>query len=219
LNTPSANLTSLAQRLGLPFAALLLLAGHFTPWAAHKTAALTLSAHDLAVFTNFTPGAGIFLNEWFYLPLWCAALLIALLARPVSRINRMLVGLFAAVVASLGLPGYPQILTAFRSADYRLQFFASLAVMGLSFALAVASKARLQPRARGMALVTLALVPAVPLAGFWVVKPPLEYLYGAPLGVGAGWWLTLAAIVLLFALGALHWARAKPEGSRIAARA
>src|SRR5690348_10491761 len=101
-------LALLADRFGLFIVAVLLFIGHFAPWAAHKTATLTLSANELAVFTHFTPGAGIFLNQWFYLPLWSAALLFALLAGMVaSRVNRVIAALLCAGIASLGLPGYP----------------------------------------------------------------------------------------------------------------
>ncbi len=81
----------------------MLLAGHMLPWAAHKTAALTLSGHELAAFTNFTPGAGVFLNEWFYLPLWASALMLsAAVAASASRLARIMGAALAAGVASLG---------------------------------------------------------------------------------------------------------------------
>ena len=175
---------------------LLLFAGHFAPWAAHKTAALTLSAHDLAVFTHFTPGAGIFLNQWFYLPIWSAALIGALLAGGLaSRLNRLLAAGGCVIVASLGLPGYPQVLTAFRSPDYALQFYLSLFVMALVFVIALARLGR-KPRVRAGALAALSLLAAVPLAGYLAVKPFIEQLYGDTLGLGSGWWITLAAVLM-----------------------
>ena len=71
------------KRLSIGLSALVLLMGHLLPWAAHRTAPLTLSANDLGFFTNFTPGAGIFWNEWFYLPVWVAAWAIEAVSSPI----------------------------------------------------------------------------------------------------------------------------------------
>lgn len=196
MNTDVHPAPPILERAAVPAAALLLFVGHFAPWAAHKTAALTLSAHDLAVFTHYTPGAGIFLNQWFYLPIWSAALIGALLAGGItSRLNRLLVAVGCAIVASLGLPGYPQVLTAFRSPDYQLQFYLSLAVMALVFVAALA-RLGLKPRVRAVAFVLLPLLAVAPLAGYLAVKPFIEQLYGDTLGLGSGWWITLAAILI-----------------------
>ena len=176
--------------------ALLLLLGHLMPWAAHKTAALTLSAHELATFTNYTPGAGIFLNEWFYLPLWAAALLFGLFASVTTSLAyRVLGSLLGAGIASLGLPGYPQVLTAFGNAEVQLQFFISLAVMLAAVALTLSRLGR-RHGVRTVLVLVLGLLPAVPLAGYLVVKPFIEQLYRDPVGLGVGWWLTLAALLL-----------------------
>ncbi|MDW8394850.1 MAG: hypothetical protein RMM31_01245 [Anaerolineae bacterium] len=163
-----------------------LLVGHFAPWAAHHTAALTLSAHDLAVFTNDTPGAGVFLNEWFLLPLWAAALLIPLNLRQPAL--GLVVGLG---IAALGLPGYPQILVAFRDPEHQLRFFASVGA-GLGACLLA-----LKPPSGGFAAAAgaaLCLVAAVPLGGYLVVRPMIEALYGSSVGIGLGWWLTLGSV-------------------------
>lgn len=207
------------------FAALLLLAGHFLPWAAHNTAALTQSAHDLAISTNFTPGAGIFLNEWFLLPLWSSAILFALAGAPTARpdpiarsgnrngdhgtlpspiplhdplrgtgiAGRSLALIFALLVASLGLPTYPQVLTAFRNPDYQLQFFITLAVFALIVLIVVLGTRMIQFQA--YVVLTSALVSAAPLFGYLLVKPFLGELYGGNVGFGAGWWVTLVGVL------------------------
>ena len=198
LKTNTTLYPMIVARFIVPAAALLLLIGHFAPWVAHKTAALTLSAHELAVFTHFTPGAGVFLNQWFYLPLWAAALAGALLAGDIpDKINRMLAAVGCAAVASLGMPGYPQILTAFRNPDYQLQFFISLAVIILIIVIALLRLGqRVRPHMRVIAIATLFTLSAVPLAGYLAVKPAIEQLYNDPVGIGAGWWLTLFAVIL-----------------------
>ncbi len=217
LNTTSPNTTRYIERFGLPVVTLLLLVGHFAPWAAHKTAALTLSAHELAIFTHFTPGAGIFLNQWFYLPIWVVALLCALLAGMIGWwLNRFIAALLCVGLASLGLPGYPDMLTAWKTPGLQLQFFVSIVVMAAAFVIALARIGR-RPDVRTWAVATLPLIDAVPLTGYLMVKPAIETLYHDTLGLGWGWWLTLLGTVL--SLGSLvlvlasHRARSAPVNS------
>jgi hypothetical protein len=185
LNSPFLVLNSLA-----------LLAGHFLPWAAHRTAALTQSAHDLSISTNFTPGAGVFLNEWHLLPLWAAAILLALAAQRARPAARLLVGGAAIGIASLGLPAYPHVLTAFRTPDYRLQFAISLTVMA-AIAVLLVMGARLSRLTPAIAL-GCATASIVPVLGYPAIRPAIEELYRDSVGLGAGWWLTLAAAIAVF---------------------
>lgn len=190
----------LSPRVLLSVAAGLLFAGHMLPWAAHKTAALTLTGHELSPFTNLTPGAGVLLNEWFYLPLWVSAILVALVvASSVSRLARGMGGALAAAIAALGLPPYPQILTAWADATHRLQFAITLVVIVVVLAVALFGgdilRRRMQFAAGGLAL--LALGAGVPWAGYLAVRPAIEQLYRDTLGLGAGWWLTLAGILTM----------------------
>jgi hypothetical protein len=188
--------TTIIIRFGLPVVTLLLFVGHFAPWAAHKTAALTLSAHELADFTHFTPGAGIFLNQWFYLPIWAVALLCALMAGPIGWwLNRLYAALACVLIASLGLPRYPDVLTAWRNPNYQLQFFISLLVMVAAFVITMAHLGR-RPEVRVWAAGTLPLVSVIPLVGYLMVKPAIETLYNDTLGLGIGWWLTLLGVLL-----------------------
>lgn len=177
-------------------ASLFLLAAHFLPWAAHRTAALTQSAHDLSVSTNFTPGAGIFLNEWHLLPLWASAILLALAAQDASRAWRAAAGAAAIGIASLGFPTYPQVLTAFRSADYRLQFFLTLAIMLASAAIVVMGGRwrRLRP-ILALGCASAALVPAF---GYLAIRPAIEALYRDQVGLGVGWWVTMVTASVVF---------------------
>ncbi|MCS6846445.1 MAG: hypothetical protein RMN52_01865 [Anaerolineae bacterium] len=178
-------------------AAFALLLGHFLPWATHAVAPLMRSGHDLSISTNFTPGAGIFLNEWFLLPLWSAAVLLALLSGVAPWPRRAFGGAFALLVASLGLPAYPHILTAHVNPDYRLQFFITLGVFALIIAILLAGS--LRPWMRMACFIACAIASAVPLIGYFAVKPAVEALYRSPVGVGLGWWFTLAGVVLLLA--------------------
>lgn len=183
-------------RLGGLIAALGLLIGHMTPWVAHRAAALTLSGHDLATFTRYTPGAGIFLAQWYYLSLWAGALLLAMSGAVIKSVwNRLAVGLLAVLVAALGLPGYPQVLSAFREPDYQFQFFASLLVMVGAMAISWRPLERVA-RIQAVVLIVLSVASIVPVAGYLAVKPALEQLYNESLGLGWGWWTTLFGVLV-----------------------
>ena len=196
----------------------LLLIGHLLPWASHKTAPLTLSANDLGFFTNFTPGAGIFLNEWFYLPVWVAAVLLSVIGYRLLPLNRLLVTAFGLGVASLGLPRYEQLIKfirtpglALRQSEFKLQLLLTLLVMALMASAFLASLN--QQRARQIfkmplawpvdwsvvGLVLAALLCLVPLAGYLSIKPYIAELYRDAVGIGIGWWLTALADLVLWA--------------------
>lgn len=174
----------------LAIAALTLLAGHFAPWAAHKTAALTLSAHELSVFTNFTPNAGVFPNEGFLLPLWGAGLLLALHAQGARGLGRAGWLTLALGVVALGLPGYPELrkLLTGQGSAFLPQTLLTPLIGALVLACARFLKLRL-PVIAGVCLAT-----GVTLIGYAVIRgSALEALYHDPLGFGWGWWASAIA--------------------------
>jgi len=185
---------------------VLLLLGHFLPWAAHPTSALTQSGHELAFSTNFTPGAGVFANEWFFVPMWCSALLLALALTPAltptlsqrERALRSLVfGGLALLIASLGFPTYPQVLTAFRTPDYQAQFFITLLVMAGVVALLLIKPNHMPAIAPALIVLACCLLSLIPVIGFIAIKPAIETLYGGAVGLGLGWWLTLGSSLVM----------------------
>lgn len=175
-----------------PLIGLAMLIGHMTAWAQHKTAALTLTGHELGEFTNFTPGAGVFANEWFYLPVWASGLALALAAARARRTAGWL-GLMAAAAftAQLGLPRFER----WTNPEFRLQFAVTgvclLAVMGLGIGLRLAKRA--DAKAVEIAGAALPILAFVPLIGFLVIRPFIEALYRDAIAPGFGWWLCLAA--------------------------
>lgn|GEM_PF-1672080 len=207
----SARLISPARPAILAICAALLLAGHLLPWALHQTVALTLSANDLAFFTHFTPGAGIFKNEWFYLPIWMAALLLGILAARLPGLGRGLVIALGWGVAGLGLPRYEQWArlisgaVSLRQLEFGLQLLVSLLVMGLVLALAlglawaVVHRPRVAVWLNAWVGVGAGLGCAIPLVGYLIIRPALDALIGDALGLGLGWWLTLGAVLALWA--------------------
>jgi hypothetical protein len=137
-------------------------------------------------------------------PVWAAALLLALVIRTIDLpwLTRFIGMLLALGVASLGLPTYPQVLTAWQSPDYRVQFFITLMVVGLVVGLVVWVWLGLVGHPKGTAIwrfvpLILALLCGIPLGGYVMVKPAIEALYGDALGFGSGWWVSLGAVIML----------------------
>ncbi len=188
----------LHHRFATRAVALFVLLGHFMAWAQHKTAALTLSGHELATFTNTTPNAGVFFNEGFLLPLWASALLFVL--RPGNEKTYISWPwlLLALAVASLGFPAYPELrkLISGQPSDFMWQLPASVVVMALAV---VAQRA---PSRLHIALTAVAGVAAlVAVAGFFAIRgPALETLYRDPIIVGFGVWMTLAGGIAALAI-------------------
>lgn len=197
------------RKFWLAMAALLLM-GHLLPWALHNTAALTLSGHDLAIFLNDTPYAGGFANEWFYLPVWTAGLLMAFAANQSDRPlwQRLALGALGAGVASLGLPPYEKLRDILRQPDYTLRLGVSAVIMLDCMVMAALRRPRF-PSAFGAALAGLNIIP---LYGFSLMRWPISQLYGNQVDFGGGWWLTLAAVIsalLGFVYAGIYLARAK----------
>ncbi len=191
-------------RIAFPLAVVALVVGHFAPWAQPAAAALTLSAHELAIFTNYTPYAGVFFNEGYLLPLWAAALMCAAGAR-----RRFLPAALAALLWLLALPGYPELrnLTSGQGSEFMLQLVTCVVFLPLGVWLG----GRTNPgpvvlRAAAGAGLLAALTSTV---GFLVVRAvAIEPLFGVPVALGWGWWCTVAGAVLCLAAiafaGSLH---------------
>ncbi len=169
-----------------------MLIGHLTAWAQHKTAALSLTGHELGEFTNFTPGAGVFANEWFYVPVWAGGLALALAAARARRPSAWLALMAAAVAtAQFGLPRFER----WTNPEFRLQLAVTVvclvAVTALGIGLRLAKRA--DAKAPRMAMAALPMLAIVPLIGFLVVRPFIETLYRDAVTPGVGWWLCLMA--------------------------
>lgn len=185
-----------------PIIAALTLAGHFGVWAAHRTAALSLTGHELGEFTQFTPGAGLFANEWFYLPVWSAGLALALAAARAGRAAAWVTLTAGALfIAQFGIPRYER----WSQSDFQPQLAATAAVMvGIvltSLVVRLSSTSNAFPLR--LAAAGLPLLSVIPIAGYLAVRPFIETLYRDTVGLGAGWWLTLAAVVAAGAQTAL----------------
>ena len=202
--------------------ALAILVSHLLPWVVHRTAALTLSGNDLAFFTHFTPGAGVFRNEWFYLPLGAAAIQLVLAARWGKWPVRLAAFIVAAGMIALMLPRYQFLiallgamraqggLTALREFEFGLQglLFGIFMVILLTLTVGQALKQATERSALIILLELLCLgLCLVPLIGLLSVRPAIETLYQDKTTLGLGWWLTLLAV---FGLALSVGAKIKP---------
>ncbi len=168
-----------------------LLIGHFAPWAAHKSAALTLSANELSIFTNATPHAGVFLNEGFLLPLWGAALLLVSSPLPASRWARLALAL---CVLALALPGFVELraIVNGRPSEFMLQLLLSIGIGVLCLTLALRAPRWLP----GAAATVAALAAWAALIGFVMIRnSAIARLYNDAVGLGSGWWLTIGCAI------------------------
>ena len=184
------------------------LTGVWGAWVPHRGAALALSGWDLSEFAKFLPGAPA-TRELFYLPVWCAGLVLALLANqqtnPPREPTKQLahrVGLLALALALMAalLPPYPQVLNGYQLAEFRWQFI--LGTGGALVVLATPLSKRLPVQVVGGWLVALALAGAIPaLWQFLQVRGAIETSYDASLGWGWGLGVFLAGWGLVGAAG------------------
>jgi len=191
---------------------ILALVGYWGPWVDHKAAALVLSGLDMADFVKLLPGvrAGTerVVRELFYLPPLAAALCLALLALTPSlwghgghpRWARAIVLAVAVLLAPVVLPPYPSVLRALWSPELRWQLAASvLCLLLIGMGLCRRPSASLA----AWLMVALALAGAIlPPWQFFSIRDALDQVYGQPIRVGWGLWLTVAGF-LLVAAGAI----------------
>jgi hypothetical protein len=209
-----------------PLGIILALVGYWGPWVNHKTAALVLSGLDMAEFVKFLPevraGTESMIRELFYLPPLAAALCLALIGS--NRLwryplwARAIMVIIAIVLAIIVLPPYPFILQALSSDEFRRQFLMAagcLAVIGGTLLY------RHLPRAAMAALLTVvSLVGAIPSVWqFFSIRSVLDRVYGQPIHIGWGLWLTVAGFLIVagaggWMLGIGYWRLERPSNQQ-----
>lgn len=194
-----------ASRLTGVTGAVLALVGVWGAWVPHRDAALVLSGWDLAEYLKFVPGANV-PRDLFYLPVWCGAITLLILANPPANLRPGLspvrLGLIAVALGLMValLPPYPDTLTGFRTAGYRWRFI--FGASGIVLALLSLRVRRWPARLAGGALLVLAGLGAFPaLWQFIQVRNELETVYGARLGWGWGVGALLVGWALVGAVG------------------
>ncbi|MFQ5811962.1 MAG: hypothetical protein ACE5I2_02035 [Anaerolineae bacterium] len=191
-----------------PLGVALVLIGYWGPWVDHKTAALVLSGLDMAEFVKFLPGvrAGteFVIRELFYLPPLAAALCLALIGS--SRLwryplwARAIMVITAIALAIIVLPPYPFILQALSSDEFGRQF--SMAAGCLAVIAASLLYRRLPRAIVAELLIVVSLAGAIPpLWQFLSIRSALDGVYGQPIHVGWGLWLTVAGFLVVAGAG------------------
>lgn len=189
---------------------MLALLTYWSPWVAHRAAALELSGQDLGEFAKFVPGIQDGQvsppRQLFYLPpLACSLCLVLLAASPGLAYRRWLrIAMLALAVVSLTglLPpvwGGPRDLF---TPEFRLQGLAL--TFGLLVALGHGALRRLPSTALAASVLLLALVALVPTQwAFWTIRPQIWAAYGtSTVHVGWGIWANVAAWVATAILAA-----------------
>jgi hypothetical protein len=186
----------------------LALVGYWGPWVNHKTAALVLSGLDMAEFVKFLPGvrAGteFMIRELFYLPPLAAALCLTLIGS--NRLwryplwARAILVVIAVVLAIIVLPPYPFIFQALSSDEFRRQFLMGAGCLAV---IAVSLLYRRLPRtAVAGLLTTVSLAGAIPpLWQFLSIRSALDRVYGQPIHIGWGLWLTVTGFLVVAGAG------------------
>ena len=181
---------SVARRW-LWLALILIGAGYFGPWVAHKDAGLIQSADDLAEFVKFMPvvrsGELAIIRELFFIPIWITAIGLAWQAgRLKSARLRWAVLTLSGLLVFTPMPKYPELLTTYRSPEFAATFWitimaALVAVGGLIWG------RRLPDRVEASLWIVLGIAAAsiAPLH-FVKLQPEIAKLYHASVNVGWG---------------------------------
>lgn len=175
---------------------VLVVIGFFGPWVAHKTAALTVTGYELSEFAKFFPqvrgGTVPVRRALFVTPLLAAFVSLALVIQRSGR-GRFLRIAGAVLAALLGLVALPP-LQALLEPGYRLQL--ALVAGGVLLTLTTPLARQLSEQVRGILVLLLALVGAVPALWQAVsLRPLVTELYSGP--VWPGWGLIVCAIGFL----------------------
>jgi hypothetical protein len=172
------------------------LVGYFAPWVAHKAAALVLTGQDMAEFVKFLPevraGELRVARQLFYLPLLAGAL--GLVFAAANRrfafpwpVRWLMVLLAVPLSLSMLPPAWtPQLML---TAEFRLQAAAIALCLGLAVLYPLLKRAPPVLLEAVVALLAL-LAAALPLWQFLHVRSAIDAVYGRPVDLGWGLWLT-----------------------------
>jgi hypothetical protein len=188
-------------------------AGYYGPWIAHRDAALVLIGQDLGEFVKFLPevrgGTVPMVRQLFYLPPFCACLILALLAAAPSGqpqglplLWRPWRALFLVAILPLSLALLPPVFTVpvLKSPEFRLQ------VIGVAVCWAMLPSSwllgQIPARLQSAGLALLGLAGALPaLWQLTVIWPAIGAIYHEPLHIGWGLVATVLGFLGVTALG------------------
>lgn len=195
--------------IGTLLALALIVAGYFGPWVAHKDAALILAADDLAEFIKFMPvvrsGQVSIMRELFFVPIWLGSIGLALFGgRQKNLALKIFLGLLSLIFVLTPLPPFTFLIDAYKSPEFGLTFWVTVAAVLTSVALALLGRRTLRAD-RGEAILWilfgLAIASIAPLH-FIKVQPEIAKLYA--FNIGWGFFATIMGGVGLSAIGLIE---------------
>jgi hypothetical protein len=168
---------------------ILIGAGYFGPWVAHKAAGLNLSADDLGEWIKFLPawksGQLPVTRELFYLPIWLTSIGLGLMAgHLMSWSLKIAVLALSLLLVFTPLPKYPELLSAYREPEFVPTFWATVSALLLSI-LFTFFGARLPDRVEAILWIVMGVAAA--LFAPWMfgrAMPDIYQLYHFSLGWG-----------------------------------
>ncbi len=196
----------------LTLALLLIAAGYWGPWVAHKAAALVIPGLDLAEYVKFLPeyreGQITIFREGFYLPLITLSLALSTLSwHPAVRWPTLLrtIAWLGSIPSALAMlpPAWSPV--TLRLPEFRLQVIAIAICLIATAAAPIWRRVPIVRLGGLLALLSLTAI-VIPIGQFWIIRPALDHVYGQPIAIGRGPWVMALGEILL-AAGAIALSR------------
>ncbi len=196
----------------LTLALLLIAAGYWGPWVAHKAAALVIPGLDLAEYVKFLPeyreGQIAVFREGFYLPLITLSLALSTLSwHPAVRWPTLLrtIAWLGSIPSALAMlpPAWSPV--TLRLPEFRLQVIAIAICLIATAAAPIWRRVPIVWLSGFLALLSLTAI-VIPIGQFWIIRPALDHVYGHPIAIGRGPWI-MALGEILFAIGVIALSR------------
>jgi hypothetical protein len=189
--------------------------GYWGPWVHHGSVALILTGPDMGEFVKFLPavraGTEVVSRQLFYLPPFVAALaLIFLAANKGLNYPPFLKVIVSLLVIPLALALLPPVFTPglLLSAEFRVQCAALVLCLVLLVGQNLFRQLSLKTLAGLLILLTLtAIVP--PVWQFLAIREALDRVYGQPVVLGWGLWVTGLGFLMVLAIGVAGWLRSR----------
>ena len=170
----------------------------------------------MAEFAKFLPGVRasteFMIRELFYLPPLVAALCLALMGSnqpwryPLWA--RTIMVMIASVLAIVVLPPYPFILQALGSNEFRRQFLMGAGCLAVIWGTLLYRRRSTEAHERLPRAILAGLLIVISLAGaifplwqFLSIRGALDRVYGQPIHIGWGLWLTVAGFLVVAGAG------------------
>ncbi len=189
--------------------------GYWGPWVDHRSVALILTGPDMGEFVKFLPavraGTEVMIRQLFYLPPFGAAVaLVFLAANKDLRYAPLIKIIMLLCVIPLSLALLPPVFTPglLLSAEFRVQFAALILCLVLLVGQSLFRRLSLKTVAGLLILLSLMAV-ILPGWQFLSIHEALNRVYGQPVVLGWGLWVTSLGFLVVLVTGAVTWLRSR----------